>query len=499
MSNQVSHSSNKIYIYKPGAASKKRFGDSVVDGVTSYTFPKPAPTVGVSSQVIFDRSNDDDYDQGTKHDEIARKDTITFTGFFIPPIVDGKPSPPPGPETTAWIFQQHTALRAAVLQKFVTVEINDAAGVLLTSFENCNVISIDFPEGNNAQVGEYTLVFESYHTDKMDNDHIEYTYDFSVSDDTSMGYFNTAETKVITTATLSGTESITVNALDVLDANAFIRAKRKFAGTTSIYLQTGYNILDLKDGGGEGDTTEYQAANISFSTTTNPTDGTVTYASSFMLIPTVGYSKKVVGTISYNLEDDQQEDAATGSVTGNIIGIEVGFQTAKTQYISHAVTAYNSIKGDAVDKLKEFFPTEMADIEDQPVSTSVTRNFGSSSVDFTLNYSEDNSTNFEVPNVSFENISITNNPQRRIFATVPVIGRTTGPVLQDTYGKTEKSREFQIEVKYLPGFGNASGPGTESIESQYKPNGNIIFEAAASTQWDSAERRFIRSKTWVYE
>ena len=101
--------------------------------------------------------------------------------------------------------------------------------------------------------------------------------------------------------------------------------------------------------------------------------------------------------------------------------------------------------------------------------------------------------------VSFENISITNNPQRRIFATVPVIGRTTGPVLQDTYGKTEKSREFQIEVKYLPGFGNASGPGTQSIENNYKPNGNIIFEAAASTQWDSAERRFIRSKTWVYE
>lgn len=499
MSNQVNNSSNKIYIYKPGLASKKRFGDSVVDGATSYTFPNPAPTVGVSSQVIFDRSDVADYDQGTKHNEIARKDTITFTGFFIPPITNGQPSPPPGPETTAWIFKQHKDLREAVLQKFVTVEINDADGVLLTSFENCNVISIDFPEGNNAQVGEYTLVFESYHTDKMDNDHIEYTYDFNVSEDTSMGYFNTAETEVITTSMLSGTESITVNALDVLDANAFIRAKRKFANTTKIYLQTGFNILDLKDGGGGSATTEYQAANINFSTTTNPTDGTVTYASSFMLIPTSGYSKKVVGTVSYNLEDDKQEDSPTGSVTGNIIGINVGFQTAKSQYISHAVDAFDAIKDAAGGKLKSFF-TELSQIDpDDPASISVTRNYGSSSVDFTLNYSEDNTTTFEVSNVSFENISITNNPQRRIFATVPVIGRMTGPILQDTYGKTEKSREFQIEVKYLPGFGNASGPGTQDIENQWIPSGKIIFEAAASTQWDSAERRFIRSKTWVYE
>ena len=99
-----------------------------------------------------------------------------------------------------------------------------------------------------------------------------------------------------------------------------------------------------------------------------------------------------------------------------------------------------------------------------------------------------------------EQITVSYNPQRTAFASVPVIGREAGPILQDAGGKTERTKQFSIEVQYLPGFGNESGPGTQAIEDANKPTGTrVIFETEASTSWNSSERRFTRSKSWVYE
>ena len=85
LNKNFSDKSNQVFIYKPKKASdKRRFGDSVVTGASSYTFPKPAPTIGVSSEIIMEKSDDANYTQGTAYDEVARKDTITFTGYFIP-------------------------------------------------------------------------------------------------------------------------------------------------------------------------------------------------------------------------------------------------------------------------------------------------------------------------------------------------------------------------------------------------------------------------------
>ena len=83
---------------------------------------------------------------------------------------------------------------------------------------------------------------------------------------------------------------------------------------------------------------------------------------------------------------------------------------------------------------------------------------------------------------------------------MPVIGREAGPLLQDGNGKTEQTKELTIEVTYLPGFGDESGPGTQAVEDSYKPTGTRqIYETAASTSWSPSERRFTRSISWIYE
>lgn len=502
LNKKFEESSNQVFIYKPKKASdKRRFGDSVVQGVSNYTFPKPAPTIGISSEIIMDKSDNSNYTQGTASDEVARKDTITFTGYFIPPMtVDANgckiPSIAPGPATTQWIFSQQRALRAAVLQKFVTIEVNDKNGAMLDSFANCNVTSIDFPEGNNAQYGEYTLTFESFNTDNMGDNHIEYSYEFSVSEDSSMGYFHSSMLYPVTMAHLTGTESITVSALDVLDAKRFIEAKRKFHGGSIVYLTSGFNTLDLEENGNE-----YKPANITYNTTVNPTDGSVTYSSTFILVPQFGsYSDQVMGTLSYTMDVQTEDDVLSGTVAGNITGIRIGFSTTASENSDRAIDCYNALYAENPARLRGVFPA-LATVDDRPFTESVTRNMGQSTVDFTLEFTElGPEDNFQVPNVSAENVSITYNPQRRLFAQIPVIGREAGPILQDGNSTTERTKEFTIEVTYLPGFGDESGPGTQDIEDQHRPTGtSILFETAASTTWNSYERTFTRSKTWVYE
>jgi hypothetical protein len=498
LNKNFSDKSNQVFIYKPKKASdKRRFGDSVVTGASSYTFPKPAPTIGVSSEIIMEKSDDANYTQGTAYDEVARKDTITFTGYFIPPLdSEGKVTINPGPATTQWIFQQHTELREAILQKFLTIELNDKSGALLDTFEDCNVVSIDFPADVNAQFGEYTLVFESYNTDNMDNDHIEYTYEFSVSEDSSMGYFSEDKKEVKTDAHLTGTESITVTALDLEDAKTFIEAKRKFDSSEVIYLAQGYNILDIT---GNGSVDEYKPTNITYNTSVNPTDGTVSYNSTFILVPQTDFSKDVLGTLNYTMNYDAVEDAYSGTITGSVMGITEGFKVTENESSNKAIECYDIIEAEKASKLKQLYPN-LSQVTNEPVSTSVTRNYGASTIDFTLEFNDDGPDNFQVPNVSSEQITVSFNPQRDVFNQVPVIGRVAGPLLQTGNGKTERTKEFTLEVVYKPGFGDASGPGTEDIENGYKPTGTSqIYETAASTSWSVNERRFTRSKSWIYE
>jgi len=181
------------------------------------------------------------------------------------------------------------------------------------------------------------------------------------------------------------------------------------------------------------------------------------------------------------------------------MGITEGFKVTENESSNKAIECYNIIEAEKATKLKELYP-DLSEVTNEPVSTSVTRNYGASTIDFTLEFNDNGPDNFQVPNVSSEQITVSFNPQRDVFNQVPVIGREAGPLLQTGNGKTERTKEFTLEVVYKPGFGDASGPGTEDIENGYKPTGTSqIYETAASTSWSVNERRFTRSKSWIYE
>jgi len=472
--------SQQVFLYKPGEASKQKgFGDSVAG---AYVFPAPAPLVSISSQIISERSRGL-HPQGTSDNEVARKDTITLHGYFI------ERETLPGEEQAQYIFGQIEQMQDAIKKKDVTLEVNTGDGALIQSWEKANLVSIDIPEGKFVNYGEYTIVFEAFDTDDMDNDHIEYSWSFEVSEDESMGYLDQAMTEMLSSSVVRGTETITATALDVDDARAFVDSKVQFDSGT-VYLHTKGKVYDVLDS-----SEAWDVCNIVANSSSDVTTGSVTYSSTFVLVPQeLDASTTAMGgfSLSKNASYDQPRDR--GSISGTIQGLQKGAKLSDSILAANAYSAFSALKDAAIDKIGEVGIN--ITVED-PLSENVSKNYGAGTCEFTLEY--DNRAEYQVDNVVYERIDVTNRPSRRIHAVIPVMGRPSGPILQDTYAKTELQRDFSIEVVYKAGFGDADGPGTQAIEDEYKPDGDIVFESSASTSWQSAERRFVRQKSWVYE
>lgn len=475
--------SNRIFLYKPGEASKKRalFGNSDVDsGAFVFTY---APLVSVNSTVIFDKTQST-YNQGTASTATARKDTITLTGYLRNSGI-----------TTAsgqvdYILTRQGSLRNAVDKKWLTLEINDCNGNLLETFSDCNLVSLDFPEGNYVQYGQFTLVLERYYTANMTNGHIDYQWSFDVQTNTDMGYLNSSNNDIKSTHYLVGIENITAST-DGASANvrSFVNSMRQFYGTAATVYLTGGNLYDVSNTTG----TAYGVYNIEYSTSADVTQSTLTYTAKFILVPTDGYHS-TQGLAKLSSTYESSADGAVGRLTGSIMGLRRGYSTTGSNDITNnAKTCYNAISGNAISIINGDVGAGIPTGKNRSAET-VTKNNGIGTVDFSIEYE---TKSHQVANTTYERIEVTTNPSRSIFATIPVIGRSAGPILQDTSGNTEKTRDFMIEVVYQQGYGDSTGPGTITVQDSWKPTGTV-FESSNSHTWNPSERRFIRRKSWVY-
>lgn len=468
MSEALDNPNNIFFIPKNG--NKKRFGSTA----NGFTLPGGAPLVSTTTAAFTDNSSDD-YTQGTADGNVLTQTTLTISGHIFP----GSSANP----AQGIINKQNQIISNLTSSKYFDVEINDKNGVLITSYAGCSLVSVDFPEGTYVNYCPYTIVVEQYSRSGTNGQYYrEYSYNFDIQLDDSYGYMNTGNTDVVTSSHLVGTESITVSEND----GTFLDSKIKFTSGTKVYL-TSNKYLNVMDQG-----TAYDIRNLKYNTSVNPIDQSITYTSSFILIPN-GYSLTCLGNYSVSKDDSVNLAYTKGSLNGSILGLTTG-STYQSENVSAAMAGYNGIKSQAQTLMTNIGVTP---INTTPLSDVLTKNFGAGTVDFTLEY--DNRNNNQVANTSYESISVTDTPSRRMFSLIPVMGRSSGPIIQDTYGNTETKRDFSIEVVYYGGFGNSSGPGTQAIENAYKPNANIIFESASTTTWNETERRFTRQKSWVYE
>lgn len=157
-------------------------------------------------------------------------------------------------------------------------------------------------------------------------------------------------------------------------------------------------------------------------------------------------------------------------------------------------------------------------LNSQPLSVSLGTNELTGEITYNLEF--DNRPSNYFTNVLFENISVNDTYPGDVFATIPVLGRPTGPILQFTFGRTEYKRDISIEIliDYTDlGYGTDRGsfllrkPSiNEPIASQLRdligilspanePGIRKYFVSPPTESWNPKEGRYTLSIGWTYE
>lgn len=145
----------------------------------------------------------------------------------------------------------------------------------------------------------------------------------------------------------------------------------------------------------------------------------------------------------------------------------------------------------------------------EPLTNVVGRNPVGGTITYSFEF-DDRATNL-VPGAKSETLNIIDQNQNDIFAIVPVIGRSTGPVLQTLGSRSEKRRTISLDVVMggrLYGSGATSAPRAQAaaIIASYAPNqangptaDYVIFLEKDEENWEVLNGRYSRSATYVYE
>lgn len=236
------------------------------------------------------------------------------------------------------------------------------------------------------------------------------------------------------------------------------------------------------------------------------------------------------GYENYNVSVSQSTgDSVKVSVEGTVKGLTptmssgslyTSMDTTNSAY-DGALFKYNSISNTGKFDINSFVfkraqKTSRDALNPTPVSVSVGANEFNGEITYNVEY-DARPANFISGSLS-ENISINDTYPGDFFAVIPVIGRPTGPVLQNIGGRTEYVRNVTIEAVMASGYGGdiksqlafskpSLLPGTRdsinniiyALSPSGEPGIRKYFLSPPQETWNPTERRYTLNLTWTYE
>ena len=222
---------------------------------------------------------------------------------------------------------------------------------------------------------------------------------------------------------------------------------------------------------------------------------------------------------SLNVSDELESPYKTVSLEGTVTGYEErnnNMQTVSSKW-DNALTKYNSISNLAFIRAQQFSGLSLNII---PTTERVGRNPIQGVIDYNFEYDTRPMTLIE--GVKSESINVGDNIGGELFASVFVLGRAAGPVLQDLSTKPANTRTLSIEIVVEPsGYTDRTvatiknlllnqkpsqiEPYKTSIQNvidAVNPNNNgfsTVFQEQPQENWEFREGRYSYNTTWTYE
>jgi len=218
------------------------------------------------------------------------------------------------------------------------------------------------------------------------------------------------------------------------------------------------------------------------------------------------------------------------SIDGSIKGLSSAFQDFSSLddnnnniLYANAQNHYNLISGNGSFGINSTIYKRASaaigqTLNSQPLSISLGTNQINGEITYNVEF--DNRPSNFFSNVLYENISVNDTYPGDVFATIPVLGRPTGPILQFTFGRTEYKRDISIEilVDYTDIGYNAdrtslvlrkpsiNEPTRSELNTliQYlspinEPGIRKYFLSPPQESWNPKEGRYTLSLGWTYE
>ena len=248
----------------------------------------------------------------------------------------------------------------------------------------------------------------------------------------------------------------------------------------------------------------------------NKTDGTCNASETFVINPSGRYREDFEISANTSLEDANTTIDINGTIQGyaNISypdpNVPIDGSTPKFQ---NAMTAWGSISGMAYSRANSFYkinpkhPAFLASNSLNPTTLSTALGYNITEGTITYSYSYNDRPINCVADALTETININETEPNDIFASLTVLGRKSGPLLQDIGTSGARTRDISIDA-FLPirtgcnvAVDFASPTEYANLVNEYEANlvssyGSVYINSH-TTSWQPKIGRFTFNKSWT--
>lgn len=444
--------------------------------------------------------------------EIGQTYTITLTGQLV--AYKGSPDSsgvfwtntgyPPDEVVTSdsrltAILRKQQALDDLFRNQGKTLEIQPFDGAAPVTC-NPRVISVEFEQGRWFETVPYTITLEADYIEGLNTDNVSRAGKIKKANE-EWNLESLDETR----GTYRLTHSVSATGKRVYDeTGALLDGNEAWENAKDYVL----SVLELgltasrMEAPDVLDATSLQAFNYIRTQAINETAGDFLVTESWVCFDPGGLPP-AIHDYTVTTRTNSQDGRTSVSIEGTITGFEVRnntnyalastrWENAKSAWDDHISPSLLTLIGDITDSAVSLNPIA--------VSSQVGRNEAAGTI--TYSYEYDNRPTPTIVGSLSETITITNHNAANIYAKVPVIGRSLGPVLQDIGTVTEKRRTINIELQMPPsaqGY-TASQPNTDTIVNTLKPSSaNGVFLDSDEESWTPNAGRYTRTTTYTWE
>ena len=221
----------------------------------------------------------------------------------------------------------------------------------------------------------------------------------------------------------------------------------------------------------------------------------------------------IVGKLNYiedysvSVQTGLETGRTTVSIEGTIEGLETRSAVANMFNSSNvtesdtkwkrAETAFTTVDTELLTRAQTYSGLTL---NIQPVSKTVGKNRFTGNVTYNVSY--DDRPSQLIANSLSETIVVSDTYAGDVFAEIFVLGRSSGPVLQNlsTYTATQRSLSIECVINTAGSNSLLSGkPSVTSIVNSVRPSATQVFSSPPQETWDSKNGRYSYNVSWIYQ